>query len=326
MIPTRRLISASLSKTTPRKQTSTDIERGNFLTVTGIVDGEGRLIVDPGFHLTYRRPEPGPVFEAGAVQHALVVEFRDSKDQIITQCLVPLAPVCAVGGNVENHWFFAASIPFPSDYRVIRYYLGERLLRHVERPIRPPTVKFAKVPRSTAAETEVIAWEVNGDAGTDIRTIVLFSHNDGQTWQAVVPPSMSRSNSASVRFSDLPGGHSRLRALATDGFTTALDDSEPFEVSVKGIRLSILQPAHGATLAAGNTIHLYGQAYDYEKQNAAAAELVWRSSRDGELGRGRVISTRLSPGIHELTLTCNDRESAVTVLAQPNRRHSSLHP
>jgi len=308
----------------PDHPSSDAFERGSFLTVTGVIDSGGHLFVEPGFKIDYRRRTQATRPDDEAAGETMILEFLDEGRKILTQSAIPLAHLCARGGaeresrgvNAETR-IFASSIRVPEDdYRFVRYYVGNRLLKEVARPSQGPSVTFVRTPDGSAGDAEEICWEVShGEA--EIRTVVLYSHDDGESWQAVVPPSPSGSNSVAIRFSDLPGGRARLKALATDGFLTAAVESAPFDVLTKGVRPSILGPADGTVVPAEATTWFHGQAYDYEKQAAAEPDLLWRSSRDGELGCGGVIAVRLSPGIHEITLACCDSEVSITVSAKP---------
>jgi hypothetical protein len=299
-------------------------EAGRFLTVTAILTREGMLSAEPGFHVDYRRSVPRPEFTDEALKNALVLEFLDERGELLTQRALPFAPVCVTGAGDLGMRMVAASIPYPADYHFIRYRFGDRLLKEVARPKDAPTVKFIRTPDSIAADNEIISWEVAAAPEMTIRSLVMFSHDDGHSWQPVVPPSSNRANSVSVRFANLPGGRARLKALATDGFATAASEAAPFDVPIKGVRPSILSPAHGAVVPAESTVWFHGQAYDYEKRNATQDELLWCSSRDGELGRGAVIAAPLSPGVHEVTLKCCGTDVTINIVAKPDRRSGAI--
>jgi len=299
------------------------IETGSFLTVVGGIDSDSRLVVEPGFVVNYRRSSAYPELSQDALQDAIIVEFLDERREVLTQCPIPLASVCTTRATDPGFRMFTGSLIIPAKYDFIRYHFRDRLLKEQQRPDKPPTVKFSQTPDAKARDYETVGWEVIKRADTEIRSIVLFSNNDGKTWEPVVPPSSSPSNSVSVRFANLPGGTARLKVLATDGFSTAEAVSAPFEVAIKGVRPSILGPSEGTEVSSQSRTWFYGQAYDYERQDAASAELVWRSSRDGELGRGRVISAQLSSGMHEITLTCCGHIVNLDIVAKPNPKVDS---
>jgi hypothetical protein len=71
--------------------------------------------------------------------------------------------------------------------------------------------------------------------------------------------------------------------------------------------LSVASPASGATFAWGAPIAFTGTASDVEEGDLGAS-LVWRSSRDGEIGSGSAfVSTSLTCGTHVVTVSVADR-------------------
>jgi hypothetical protein len=292
------------------------LERGRFLTVTGVVDDEGNLAVEPGFQIEYRRRIPRPVFDESQLADALILSFLDEGRTVLTQATLMLTPLCLMGGGGPRLRSFADAISCPEKYAGIRYHVGQRMICEVLRPQQPPSVRFTKTPNCKAEDSEVIEWQVEWCAEAEVRSIVLYSHDNGATWDPIVPPSANTQNCVSIRFAGLPGGRARLRALVTDGFTTTSVDCEPFDVPVKGVRPSILGPLSGAVVPAASPTWFHGQAYDYEQQDAADVEMQWRSSRDGLLGCGTVISAMLSPGHHDITLSTCGCEVSVRIHAQ----------
>jgi hypothetical protein len=307
-------------------------ERGDFLTITGIVDSEDRLFADLGFRVSHRRRivAARPTDDEGDAE-TIILEFLDAHGELLTQAAIPLGFLCAqggaasgLGGTSNDIRIFATSVRVPSDdFQFVRYRLGERVLEELARPTVLPTVAFVRTPVEAAGDVEKISWEVS-HGRAEIRTIVLYSHDDGESWQAVVPPSLTRSNSVDVCFADLPGGKARLKALATDGFSTVAGESAPFDVPRKGVRPSILAPESGATLSAGSITWFHGQAYDHERQDVALdPDLRWCSSLDGEFGRGPVVSAQLSPGVHEVTLMSSESKASITVGVGRGRAESA---
>lgn len=303
----------------PLRVCGAPIEKGEFLAITGLIDEAGKLSIEPGFHLDYRRARRSFDLTDEALKQAVVIEFLDDRKNVLTQAAIPASPVCGFGGAALELKIFAASIRYPAGYHFVRYYVEGRLQRELSKPSEPPKLKFSRAPIAKAADYEAVGWEIEAPDGTDIRSIVLYSHDNGHSWEAVVPPSSSRSNQVPVCFALLPGGTGLLRALVTDGFATCSVLSDPFEVPRKGVRPTILGPADGATVSASADTWLHGQAYDHEKRDEANDELLWCSSRDGELGRGSVVNTRLSPGVHEITLKCAGAQTSVSLVAEPDR-------
>ena len=71
-------------------------------------------------------------------------------------------------------------------------------------------------------------------------------------------------------------------------------------------QLNVTSPSDGAVFAWGEPIAFAGAASDVEEGNLGA-RLVWRSSRDGEIGTGSAFtSSNLSCGDHLVTVTVED--------------------
>ncbi len=87
--------------------------------------------------------------------------------------------------------------------------------------------------------------------------------------------------------------------------------------------VSILNPRHLDGFASGARIRFEGAATDAEDGDIAAG-LVWRSDRDGEIGRGRTFIVTLSDGPHRITAEVRDTRnepgsSGIDLTVQLNR-------
>ena len=75
--------------------------------------------------------------------------------------------------------------------------------------------------------------------------------------------------------------------------------------------VQISAPGPGASINAGDTLTLAGDATDPEDGTLTGPALVWSSSRDGALGSGDSIRTAaLSAGVHSITLRATDSQGA----------------
>ena len=72
----------------------------------------------------------------------------------------------------------------------------------------------------------------------------------------------------------------------------------------------IISVEPGPPLVEGEVQVLRGQGYDLERNMFVSNELRWVSSLDGELGSGGVLTTQLSPGLHEVRLQVGGRGTA----------------
>jgi hypothetical protein len=77
-------------------------------------------------------------------------------------------------------------------------------------------------------------------------------------------------------------------------------------VPVKAPDVSILSPQPGAAFDADDQVQLVADVQDLQDQQFAAKDIVWRSDRQGELGTGPSLVTRLDAGSHEITATATN--------------------
>jgi hypothetical protein len=115
---------------------------------------------------------------------------------------------------------------------------------------------------------------------------------------------------------------SRSAVVATDRANTVTAVSDPFRVEVKPPHAIVLGLADGATLPSGKLVLLRGQGYYLEEERAELDDLVWTSSRDGDLGKGAFVEVpRLSDGTHRVTLAVGsgDRASRASITVQVGR-------
>ncbi len=87
--------------------------------------------------------------------------------------------------------------------------------------------------------------------------------------------------------------------------------------------VAIVAPAHLAVFPSGARIRFEGTATDTEDGDIAAG-LVWRSDRDGEIGRGRTFVVTLSDGPHRISAEVRDTRNepgsgAIALTVQDNR-------
>lgn len=177
-----------------------------------------------------------------------------------------------------------------------------------------PTVTL-QTPEVTAA-TLTIRWTAADADGDPLTFAVLYSADNGATWQSVAAGLTE--NSHTVKLTELPGGpQSRVRVLANDGLLTGEATSAPFAVATSAPDVTILAPAEGSAYYLAQPVMLSGTATDLEDGPLAGAALLWSSDRDGELGSGEALATaELSTGEHEIRLTATDSDGQQTSTAR----------
>ncbi len=125
----------------------------------------------------------------------------------------------------------------------------------------------------------------------------------------------------------LRSGTHRITAQVVDA--SGLPGSSAVTLTVEGgggnapPSVSILNPRHLDVFPSGARIRFDGAATDAEDGDIAAG-LVWRSDRDGEIGRGRTFIVTLSDGPHRITAEVRDTRnepgsSGIDLTVQLNR-------
>ncbi|HSJ59026.1 MAG TPA: hypothetical protein VLC95_17695, partial [Anaerolineae bacterium] len=194
----------------------------------------------------------------------------------------------------------------------------------------PPAVavQFPDAAGLTLEGVETIQWAGSDLDGDTLTYAVLYSKDNGATWNAI--GAGITETSYDVDFTTIPGSASALiKVLATDGFHTAGDVSdEPFTVPAKPPVAVIVSPPVGAVFKVGEQIKLQGYAVDLEEGTVASGSLSWSSVLDGALGAGGLREVTLSEGTHTITLDVGGGAASATttvVVQVPPPSPEKLH-
>jgi hypothetical protein len=155
-----------------------------------------------------------------------------------------------------------------------------------------------------------VGWSANDADGDALSYTVQYSHDGGQSWDTV---GTGITNTLSVHLDamHLPGSDNALvRVMASDGVNTSIDQSDqPFSVAHKVPEPIINSPADGETYVEGQTIGLFGDAYDVEDGYLRDAAITWTSDRSGILGTGTsVYPENMALGPHQITMMATDSD------------------
>ncbi len=197
---------------------------------------------------------------------------------------------------------------------------GDTVLASRSASANAPTVHWTDPPEPRPLETagtRNVSWTaVDGDNDT-LTYVLQYSQDGGTTWRTIdsdIPDLAYPLDMANLEGTD----KGRFRVLASDGFHTAVDESDRvFPVPNKAPHVAIevpVAPAPGRTAlvaTAGNPINLQGAAFDSEDGSSAGDNLTWTSSRDGVIASGGGIQwATASVGTHTVTLTARDASGA----------------
>lgn len=176
-----------------------------------------------------------------------------------------------------------------------------------------PDVSVTK-PNAGTAERLTLTWS-SSDADADaLRHTVLYSADDGLTWNPI-GVDLSGTSMSVARWS-LPGSSTaRIRVIASDGLRSTVATSQTFSLPNLAPTLTIDSPADGFVASGAQTIPLTATALDVE-DGSLDDSIVWHSDLDGQLGTGGSLVQRadlLREGTHRITATVADVGGASAV-------------
>lgn len=166
-------------------------------------------------------------------------------------------------------------------------------------------------PAAGTADRVTLTWS-SSDADQDaVRHTVLYSADDGGTWN---PIGMDLSGtSMSVARWSLPGSSTaRIRVIASDGLRSAVATSSAFTLPNLAPTVTVDSPADRFVATGAQSIPLTATAVDVE-DGSLSGSVVWSSDLDGQLGTGSSLVQRadlLRVGTHRITATVTDSAGA----------------
>jgi hypothetical protein len=275
-----------------------------FLTMQGVIDEAGRLVWFPRFATS----------DATGVSDdplgAITVEQLTARRRVVAVNRMSTGTPCGYP-RPSDEMAFIGKIPLSPECRAMRLLLDGRTIEELTVPAEQPQVRFEWTFDGSEEGRSEVRWEAFHPDGVDLHYLLSFSHNGGRSWRPV--SMVTAEPSASVAFGQVPGGRlCMLRVLATDGFHTVAADSAPFELPERPCQAFIVWPVDDMVLDEAHPVLLNGQGYWREEARPEAEQLRWTSSRDGVLGVGTLVTTTLTPGRHQITLTAGEGERAGT--------------
>lgn len=153
-----------------------------------------------------------------------------------------------------------------------------------------------------------LQWTATDADGDDLTYDVLYSDDNGASWQ-VVQMSLS-TTSAEIDTADLPGStQGRFKVIAHDGLNQGEAQSVVYNVAMKAPTITVLAPADGQTFAYGQEVYFAAEVYDLQDGDVASIE--WRDHTDYLLGTGVEFSFSTSAlfiGENVVTVTAVNSE------------------
>lgn len=201
-------------------------------------------------------------------------------------------------------------LPFPAETQRIE-------LRKEGQPIfvravsgSAPSVMLTGPSGGTVVGPVSVTWSSSDPDGDALTSSLLFSPDGGNRW---IPIAVGVTGGVYLWNTDGLAGTASglLTVVVSDGVHTVESvGAAPFVIPAKLPTVTILTPADGDTVVAGQTLELRGQFRDPEDGPAGGAAMTWTSSLDGVVGTGATVSLgTLQPGLHTLQLHGTDTQS-----------------
>jgi hypothetical protein len=155
-----------------------------------------------------------------------------------------------------------------------------------------------------------VSWTSQDADGDSLLHTLSWSADGGNTWMTVDSGFPDTSASIDADLLHIPGGQIHLRVLASDGLTTGSAVAGPFALP-SGAPTGLIAAPETVMQFQINEITFHA----YDPEDGVIESGVWASDMDGDLGEGRLISTRfLSAGTHQISVDLADSEgNAVTL-------------
>lgn len=237
------------------------------------------------------------------------VELLKDSGELISRHTFQVRPATDYLGKLAERQPFSLFVPYNPEVRQV-------VLRHdvfdydqVKASDNPPQVEllYPNGGESLSGRIKVL-WKGGDRDGDELTYLLQYSPDGGTNWTTVA--SALAVEEYGLDLDLVPGSEKALlRVLASDNFHTAADVSDnPFLVKKKRPRAYIIHPDRELIFAPDHPMLFVGQGHDPEDGVTPGQGLSWSSDLDGYLGGGHTLETRLSVGIHTLTLTATDEE------------------
>lgn len=244
-----------------------------------------------------------------------------------------ITPTETMDTSHPRQTLFMLTLPAPAgDVAQINLLIDDTVVDSLYPGASSPSVHLLQpVGGETIDQKLEIVWRASDpDDGDQLRYIVQYSPDQGQTWHALTANLFHPPGTSTMRLTiegvGIAGDTTTalVRVLASDGYHTTVATSGPFAVTNRPPAPYIAAPLPGQWVQAGWPVSLRGGASDAEEGNLSSSALSWAIA-GSPVGTGSELLVRgLAPGSYDLTLTAQDGAGA-TADAQARLHISPVH-
>jgi hypothetical protein len=212
------------------------------------------------------------------------LRLLDETDTVVQEQLLALTPLDDHSATSDPA-LFSTSFPAPAgSIAKVELLADNEIIDTLASGIGQPLVSILQPTNGSVIDANLtIEWSASDPDATDrLLFTVQYSHDAGVHWQTLVndfPGSLTGTtvlklaDPGSLHGSD--GATARIRVMASDGYHTAIADSQPFVLANRKPDVYIVSPGESQSFAADELVLLTGGATDTEDGGLGAAALAW---------------------------------------------------
>ncbi|RRR69283.1 MAG: hypothetical protein EI684_16130 [Candidatus Viridilinea halotolerans] len=310
--------------------TATLAATDHAIIVSGVITPtQGTATLEPLYTLDAPSALPAPA------PGSYTLRFKDAAGDVLASYpFEPDTPVelATTTSDEPDLRSFVLALPWPAGVARVELLRGEQLLATRSASASPPTVTVTNPNggENLSSAPVTLSWNASDPDGDPLVYVVQYSRDNGATWETIALDLSA--TTLELDPADFPGGDQSLfRVQASDGFHTAVDQSDAvFSVARHAPEAFIEGLANGGMYVGEQMLLLDGSAYDREDGMLPATALRWSSNRDGALDIGAELTrgvAAMSAGTHTITLTATDSDgqsATASVTIQVYRERPTL--